>query len=88
MRLKAFMLELYHSYYGLVYKKILSVTQETDGIEDLINDTFVKLIEKAPRLQSLNQRQTAAYIAYTARSVAINFVKRRDIHKQTPILHR
>lgn len=79
---KAFMLELYHTYYGLVYKKILSITQETDSIEDLVNDTFVKLIEKAPLLRTFEQRKAAAYITYTARSVAVNFAKRRSIHNR------
>lgn len=78
----AFMLEIYHTYYSLVYKKILSVTHETSSIEDLVNDTFVKLIEKAPLLRAFDQRKTATYITYTARSVAINFVKRRDIHNK------
>lgn len=79
---RAFMLELYHAYYGLVYKKIVAVTQETDSIEDLINDTFVRLIEKAFLLRTLERRKVVAYIAYTARSVAINFVKRRSIHNR------
>ena len=78
----AFMLEIYHTYYSLVYKKILSVTNELGSIEDLVNDTFVKLIEKAPLLRTFEQRKAAAYITYTARSVAINFVKRRDIHNK------
>lgn len=79
---RAFMLELYHAYYGLVYSKILSVTHETNSIGDLVNDTFVKLIEKASLLRTFEQRKAAAYIIYTARSVAINFVKRRDIYNK------
>lgn len=79
---KAFMLELYHAYYDLVHKKILAITKNADSIDDLINDTFVKLMEKAALLRTFEQSQRAAYTVYTARSVAINFVKRRDIQNR------
>lgn len=43
---KAFMLSLYNNYYGLVRKTVYNITHDADNAEDLINDTFIKLIEK------------------------------------------
>lgn len=79
---RAFVLELYHTHYDLVYRTIVAVMHEPSQIEDLVNDTFVKLIEKIPLLHTLEQHKRAAYIFYTARSIAINFIRRRDLHNK------
>lgn len=51
---KAFMLNLYTEYYGLVRKNIYNITHDVDQIEDLINDTFIKLIEKTSLIRNMN----------------------------------
>lgn len=79
---KTFMRNLYHDYYGLVRKTVYNITHDADSTEDLINDTFIKLIEKISIIRTLDSCKTAAYVVYTSRSVAINFIKRRDIHKK------
>ena len=79
---KAFMLKIYQDYYGLVRKTIYDITYDFGNLEDLINDTFLKLIEKLSVIRSLNSCKTAAYVVYTARSVAINFIKHRDIQRK------
>ncbi|EHL07520.1 Sigma-70 region 2 [Desulfitobacterium hafniense DP7] len=79
---RAFILSLYQDYYGLVRKKIFDITRDQESLEDLINDTFIKLIEKISVIRTLECCKTAAYVVYTARSVAINFIKHRDVeHK-------
>lgn len=76
---KAFMLNLYREYYGLVRKTVYNITHDKDNLEDLINDTFLKLIPKISLIQGLESCKTAAYVVYTSRSVAINFIKHRDV---------
>lgn len=76
---RLFILNLYQEYYGLVRSSIFKITHDMDHVEDLINDTFIKLIGKVSVLRTLNSCKTATYVVYTARSVAINFIKRRDV---------
>lgn len=78
---KAFMLNLYNEYYGLVRKKIYDITHNADDAEDMINDTFIKLIEKISLLRTLDSCKLTAYVVYTSRSVAINFIRHRDVQK-------
>jgi len=79
---KTFMLNLYKDYYGLVRKTVYNITHNADDIKDLINDTFIKLIEKLYLIRTLDSCKTAAYVVYTSRSVAINFIKHRDVQKK------
>lgn len=76
---KALMLSLYQEYYGLVRKTVYNITRDSDNLEDLINDTFLKLVDKISLIRTLNSCKTAAYIVYSSRSVAINFIKHRDV---------
>lgn len=76
---RAFMLELYNKYYGLVRKTVYSISHDNRDIEDLINDVFVKLIEKTSVLKDINGCKLAAYVVYTSRSVAINHLKHQSV---------
>lgn len=79
---KAVMLNLYTDYYGLVRKNIYKITHDVDQIEDLINDTFIKLIEKISLIRNMDNCSTAAYVVYTSRSVAIDYIKHRNVEKR------
>ncbi len=79
---KSFALHLYKNYYGLVRKTVYNITHDMGILEDLINDTFIKLIEKISLIRTLERCKTTAYIIYTSRSVAINYIKRRDIQNK------
>ena len=79
---RAFMLSLYNNYYRLVRKTIYGLTQDNKDIEDLINDVFIKLIEKIPTLGKLNSCKTTAYVVYTSRSVALNHLKHMNVIKK------
>ncbi|MDO0823875.1 RNA polymerase sigma factor [Desulfosporosinus nitroreducens] len=76
---KVFMLNLYKDYYGLVRKIVYNITHDAENIEDLVNDTFLKLLAKISLLRTFESCKTAAYVVYTSRSVAINFIKHRDV---------
>ena len=79
---KAFMLNLYNDYYGLVRKTVYNITRDADHAEDLTNDTFIKLIEKVSVIRTLDSCKLTAYAVYTSRSVAINFIKHREVQQK------
>lgn len=79
---RAFMLDLYKNYYNLARKTIYSITHNNENIEDLIDDAFVKLIEKIPKIRTLDCCRTTSYVVYTFRSVAINYLKHNNVEKK------
>lgn len=79
---KTFMLNIYIDYYGLVRKNIYNITHDVDQIEDLVNDTFKKLIEKISLIRNMDSCSTATYVVYTSRSVAIDYIKHRSVEKR------
>lgn len=79
---KTFMLNLYKDYYAPVRKTIYNILSNNTDIEDLINDTFIKLIEKVSLIRTFESCKKVAYVVYTARSVVINFIKHRDVQRK------
>ena len=79
---RALILNLYQDHYSLVRKVIYGITRDASRVEDLINDTYIKLIINISALRTLNCRKTVAYLVYTARSVAIDFIIRRDVQNK------
>lgn len=79
---RAFMLDLYKNYYGLVRKTVFSITHSVEDIEDLIDDAFIKLMGKISLLRTFNCCKTTSYIVYTARSVSINYIKHKKVENR------
>lgn len=79
---KEFMLALYENYYALVRKTIYGIMRDCRDIDDLINDTFIRLIEKISLIRTLDCCRMASYVVYTSRSVSINFIKHRDVQNK------
>lgn len=79
---KAFILNSYKNYYGLVRKTVYNITRDGEHAEDLANDTFIRLIEKISLIRTLESCRLAAYVVYTSRSVAINFIKHREVQQK------
>ena len=77
-----FMMDLYKGHYGLVRSAILKVTRDRDCLEDLINDTFLKLIGKISILRTLDCCRLVTYVVYTSRSISINFVRHRAVQNK------
>ena len=74
---RAFVLKLYQEYYGLVQKTIFQIIGPDDAVEDLLNDTFARLIGRIALLRTLNQYKLNSYIALTGKNVAINYLRDR-----------
>ncbi|HAQ41181.1 MAG TPA: sigma-70 family RNA polymerase sigma factor [Clostridiales bacterium] len=79
---RAFMLDLYKNYYNLVRKTIYGITHNMEDIEDLIDDVFVKLIEKITIVRTLDCYKISSYIVYTARSISINYIKHKQVERK------
>lgn len=79
---RTYIMDLYINYYGLVFSKIKNITNSINDVEDLVNDTFVKLIGKISLLRTLSDYKVTTYIVYTTRSIALNFVKRKGIQNK------
>ena len=72
-----FTLRLYEEYQGLMYataRKYLS----DHAAEDAVQDSVVKLMEKAELLQTLDKHRLAGYVVSTVRNTAINLLKKQD----------
>lgn len=76
---KSFMINLYKNYYSLVRKTVFSITHDNKDIEDLIDDVFIKLIEKIVLIRTFECYKTITYIIYTSRSIALNYIKHKKV---------
>ena len=76
---KEFIMQLYDDYFKLVRKTIYKIIQNPTDLDDLINDTFLKLIEKISLLRDFSCHKMTAYVVYTSKSIAINYIKHRDV---------
>lgn len=71
-----FILNLYFKYNKLIYKKISDKISTKNEKEDLVNDTFIKLIDKIETLKALGEEQLLYYIARTADNTAKNYIRK------------
>ena len=75
-----FMTSLYYDYNRLIFFEIRSLIGMPDNIEDLVQETLIRLIDKVGLLERLDQSRLVAYIAETAKNVAKNQLRRnRDL---------
>lgn len=79
---KTFFMGVYREYYALVRETIYRMMCGGNDVEDLAEDTFVRLIEKISVLRTLDCCRMASYVVYTAKSVAINFIRHRDVRQK------
>ncbi|MDD2221490.1 MAG: sigma-70 family RNA polymerase sigma factor [Clostridia bacterium] len=79
---KEFLRELYLKFYPVTYKKVFDLVGQDQEAGDIINDAFIKLIDKTELLRSLSEYQLICYVVLTARHTAINFIRHRDLAKK------
>lgn len=76
---REFMTRLYIDYRALMRKHARVILQNSHDIDDVINDTCVKLIDKVGLLQTMDCCVLSSYIVYTVRGVSIDFIKHRNV---------
>lgn len=75
---KEFVLWLYEKYKNLMYLTAKKQISSPEVIEDILQDSIIKLIEKIEVLRSLDQHALAGYIVATVRNTSINFLKKQS----------
>lgn len=76
---RAFMLDVYERFKGLMYSIAREYLPNPDEAEDLVQDCLEKLIRKCQTLQTLNDYALTAYIAFTVKNTALNYLKKQSI---------
>ena len=80
---KEFALWLYQKYKNLMYLTAKKQISSPEVIEDILQDSIIKLIEKIEVLRSLDQHALAGYIVATVRNTSINFLKKQSISEKS-----
>jgi RNA polymerase sigma-70 factor (ECF subfamily) len=70
-----FMESLYYTYKRLIYSEIRKIVWEDWDVDDILQNTLLRLIAKIPLLRTLGRDQLVNYIISTARNTALNFVR-------------
>ena len=70
-----FMESLYYSYKRLMYSEIRKIVHDTWDVEDVLQNTLIRLIKKIPLLRTLGRDQLVNYIISTARNTARNHIR-------------
>ncbi len=74
-----FIAELYENYYPIMKKKAYFFSGDYTVVDDLINDAFVKLIDKISILRALECCKRTSYIVFTIKHISINYGKQHSI---------
>ena len=73
---REFMTRLYLDYRWLIFSKVSNIVHDRTVAEDLVHDVIVKLIDKLQTISALDKRRLAAYIVETAKSTAIDYMRK------------
>lgn len=66
--------EVYKEYYTLVYPIIYFIVQDYQVTEDMIQESFLRSIDKANQLQDLSKQE--AWLKMVARTVSLNYLRK------------
>lgn len=77
-----FIEELYTQYYPIMKKKVYEITRDYSVIDDLINEAFIRLINKLSILRSLECCKRASYIVHTIKNISIDYVRKSAIQSE------
>lgn len=73
---REFMTQVYKKYRRLLFHIVRKWVSGEQDQEDIVQDAWLKLTQKASLLMSLSEAQVASYIAYTARNTAIKHLEK------------
>lgn len=85
----AFLEELYHAHYRLLYGQALNILRKRQDAEDVVQAAMLKLTQKVALLRALERNKLASYLVITVRNTAINLYrqqsKRREREADVPL---
>lgn len=73
---REFIQKIYENYYPIMKKKVYEVLKDYSCVDDIINDSFIKLIGKIKTLKNLDDKKLVAYLVYTVKNTAIDYIKK------------
>jgi|HigsolmetaGSP11D_1036233.scaffolds.fasta_scaffold04662_5 RNA polymerase sigma-70 factor (ECF subfamily) len=73
---------LYRQYYPVMKKHAYIMTRDANAVEDLVQDTMMRLISKISLLRSLNDYKRASYIIYTLKHVCVDYIRKKTRRSQ------
>ena len=77
-----FMLQLYEAYNPIMFKIARKYVSDVYAVEDLVQESLVRLIPKISTLRELSRCKLDAYIVYTVRNTAFNFLRKKAKERQ------
>lgn len=77
---RAFMEGLFLAYNRLAYHEIHKIIGNDESAEDVLQDSFVKLIDKIPKLREMDRDHLLNYVITTARNTALKLLRDRNRH--------
>ncbi|MNJ56231.1 RNA polymerase sigma factor SigM [compost metagenome] len=72
-----FLTELYEQYYPIMKRKAYEILQDNTIVDDMIQEAFVRLIDKIPTLRSLEPPKLVSYLVHTIHNITINYAEQR-----------
>ena len=69
---RLFLEELYDNYNNLMFKQARRFLQNQADVEDVVQQSFVKLIRYLPTLKKINRNTLSVYIVNVIRSCSID----------------
>ena len=79
---RLFLEELYDNYNNLMFKQARRYLQNQADVEDVVQQSFVKLIRYLPTLKKLNRNTLSVYIVNVIRSCSIDICRKRKTEKE------
>lgn len=82
---RKFMTKLYKDYYALMKKQALLLLEDASLVDDMIDETCIKLMENIDMLKQINCWALPSYIVFTVRSVVLDYIKSKRSKKKQEI---
>lgn len=81
-----FLTELYEKYYPIMKRKSYEILQNDTIVDDMIQEAFVKLLDKVPTLRTLEPPKLVSYLVHTIHNISINYAIKRKRHWNKTLL--
>ncbi|MGB4595211.1 MAG: RNA polymerase sigma factor [Anaerolineaceae bacterium] len=83
---RQFMERLYHDFHRLMFKQARRYFQDQVDIEDVVQQSFVKLIKYLPTIKKLKRNTLAVYIVNVIRSCSMDIYRKSEIERETSFI--
>ena len=69
--------ELFHLYGGMMYDIAFSILRQEQDAEDAVQETLLKILEKAEQIEPFEPKSMRAYIRTMTRNIALNMLRKK-----------